>query len=86
MDSDTDSDSESKSEESVHVVNVLRKTLKIKLKAAQKTMSKDTTMAEATPVNSEKNMKILVAKCQKELSVKNRKKRDTVAAEEAAFL
>ena len=31
-------------------------------------------------------MKILVAKRQKELSVKNRKKRDTVAAEEAAFL
>jgi hypothetical protein len=70
----------------VHVIDVPRKTLKIKLKAAQKTRSEDTTMAEAKTVVSEKDLKILVAKRQKELSVKNRKKRDTVAAEEAAFL
>jgi hypothetical protein len=85
-DSDSDSDSGSESEESVHVIDVPRKTLKIQLKAAQKTRSEDTTMAEAKTVVSEKDLKILVAKRQKELSVKNRKKRDTVAAEEAAFL
>ena len=87
VDTDTDSDSGSESDESVQVLEpVPRKTSKTRSKSNASIRSIEDPFANDTPAEKEAMMKYLVAKRQKELRLKNRKKIDMLMAEEAAFL
>ena len=86
-DTDTDSDSGSDSDESIQILEAVpRKTEKSRLDSVAKNRSTKVTIATDTFAEKEAKMKERVAKRQKELGLKNCKKLDTAAAEEAAFL
>jgi len=88
VDTDTDSDSGSDSDESLNIVDpVPRKTdKKTRSKSEGMIRSIDDPFANDTPEEKEAMMRYLVAKRQKALRIKKKKKNDTIIAEEAAFL